>query len=658
VSEELLGVSLRRLRVQAMLVRAQQQSALEREVIEKLEAQLAAARQREQALAGDATSAMAHVAARLALRPIDREILLAMVAMELDPVFALTVTALAGEEPRLGLTARLLAQLLVLDGDEGLTLQLDSRHPLVANGLLESPPGALAETLRPWRAAPGVAPFFGGEQGLSVTLRRCGSWLVLDEVLELDHVEEVITRVEHALAGEDRVVIALEGAEGDGRRTVAAVAASRLGRDALALDLSRASIEPARFAEELRALRRECWLRGALPVIARLDALMQGAGRNAERQAELLHALDEATSPVVITTTAGVELPELAKRTLRMRIPAPTVPERYRMWARALAELPCDESVQPLLPQVAQRYAMAPSLVVRAAANARILAEPSPISIDHVQRGITTVIHERFGGLATHVTVAQRWEDLVLPQDTLDEILAFISRASNAALVYDDWGFRDKLGRGLGLTALFSGPPGTGKTMVAGLIAKSLGLELYQIDLSQIVSKWVGETEKQLGKVFDAARIGQAMLLFDEADALFARRTEVKSSNDRYANLEVNYLLQRIEDFSGVAILTTNLDASVDPAFKRRLAAEVHFYAPEVHERTRLWQSMLPQQTPTEGKLDYEILAERFPDMCGGHIRNAVLRAAFLAAGEGAAVSQERLARAARTEYRNMGKVL
>ena len=301
---------------------------------------------------------------------------------------------------------------------------------------------------------------------------------------------------------------------------------------------------------------------------------------------------------------------------------------------------------------------MTPAIIGRAAANARMIAghrEPTPAD---VQAGVMTVIAERFGGLATKIAITQKWEDLVLPQDTHDDIKAFVSRASHAAQVYERWGFRDKLQRGLGLAALFSGPPGTGKTMVAGLIARALELELYAVDLSQVVSKWVGETEKQLGKIFDAASMGNVVLLFDEADALFAKRTEVKSSNDRYANLEVNYLLQRIEQFSGVAILTTNLETSVDPAFKRRLAAEVRFYAPGVAERERLWRTLLPTQTPIVGRLDFARSRTSSTDMCGGHIRNAVLRAAFLAASENTGLLQEHLLRAARTESRNMGKML
>jgi SpoVK/Ycf46/Vps4 family AAA+-type ATPase len=311
-----------------------------------------------------------------------------------------------------------------------------------------------------------------------------------------------------------------------------------------------------------------------------------------------------------------------------------------------------------VITMIAQRYPMTPSAIGRAVANARMLAPSQVVEGPDLNAGAISVIQERFGGLAVPVHVAQRWEDLILPQDTMDDVTAYVSRAEHADRVYEQWGFRDKLQRGLGLAALFSGPPGTGKTMVAGLIARALDLELYMVDLSQVVSKWVGETEKQLGKIFDAASMGHSLLLFDEADALFARRTEVKSSNDRYANLEVNYLLQRLEQFGGVAILTTNLDGSVDPAFKRRLAAEIRFYAPERTERERLWQTLLPAATPITGRLDFKTLADEFPEMCGGHIRNAVLRAAFLAAAENTGVTQAHLLRAGRTEYRAMGKML
>ncbi len=373
--------------------------------------------------------------------------------------------------------------------------------------------------------------------------------------------------------------------------------------------------------------------------------------------------------PAFITGGSGVELPETRRRVLRVRVDPPGVELRHAIWSRALGleadTLSVEREVEGqvagptvTLSEVVQLYALTPGSIGRAAANARLLSRGRAPSAGELRAGVQAEIQERFGGLAQRVATTQGWDDLVLPQDTLDDVKAFGSRAVNATKVYETWGFRRKLQKGLGLAALFSGPPGTGKTMVAGLIAQSLGLEMYMVDLSQVVSKWVGETEKQLGKIFDAAQMGNVVLLFDEADALFAKRTEVKSSNDRYANLEVNYLLTRLESFGGVAILTTNLEASVDPAFKRRLAAEVRFYAPEQPERERLWATMLPKEAPITGTLDFARLADRYKELAGGHIRNAVLRAAFLAANEAGVVTQSVLERAATSEYRAMGKVL
>jgi SpoVK/Ycf46/Vps4 family AAA+-type ATPase len=233
----------------------------------------------------------------------------------------------------------------------------------------------------------------------------------------------------------------------------------------------------------------------------------------------------------------------------------------------------------------------------------------------------------------------------------------FIARVKHKRRVYDDWGFSRKMAKGLGLSALFSGEPGTGKTMVAGIIAEELSLDLYQIDLSRIVSKYVGETEKNLAELFDAAEAGHAILLFDEADSLFAKRTEVKSSVDRYANLEVNYLLQRMEAFGGIVILTTNMDSAIDDAFRRRISFRVNFPFPEPEDRRRLWEVMLPAAAEVAGDIDFDLLARKY-EMSGGYIRNAVLRAAFLAADDGTGITMSHMRRAANLEYAAMGKVV
>jgi SpoVK/Ycf46/Vps4 family AAA+-type ATPase len=248
------------------------------------------------------------------------------------------------------------------------------------------------------------------------------------------------------------------------------------------------------------------------------------------------------------------------------------------------------------------------------------------------------------------------WSDLVLPPDIMDSLRELVARVRHRRTVFEDWGMGRTMVTSRGLTALFQGQPGTGKTLVAGVIARELGLDLYQVDLSKVMSRWIGETERNLATIFDAAEDGQVILLFDEADSLFARRTEVRSSNDRYANLEVNYLLQRIDAFEGIAILTTNSGGSIDPAFKRRLSFRLSFPFPDEETRAELWRAHLPRELPRAGELTFDLLARKY-QLSGGYIRNACLRAAFLAAQEETPLHQHHLERAVALEFAELGKL-
>ncbi len=240
----------------------------------------------------------------------------------------------------------------------------------------------------------------------------------------------------------------------------------------------------------------------------------------------------------------------------------------------------------------------------------------------------------RLGAMAQRIPTGFTWDDLVLPKETHEAVREVVRFARNRPFLLESWGFASKLPYGRGVSAILAGPPGTGKTMVAQLLAKELGYDLYRIDLSQVVNKYIGETEKNLGKIFDEAETSHAVLFFDEADSLFAKRTDVKSSNNRYANLEVNYLLQRMETFDGVTLLATNLEQGMDEAFKRRVRFSITFEVPEHNERRRLWRSMFPPQVPLAADIDWDTLAKRF-EMAGGYIKKAALRAALLAVETG-----------------------
>jgi len=284
------------------------------------------------------------------------------------------------------------------------------------------------------------------------------------------------------------------------------------------------------------------------------------------------------------------------------------------------------------------------------------VGEHDVLSCAAVEDFVRQTRDERLGQFARRVDRLASWSNVVLAPDILDSLRELISRVRHGRLVYDTWGMNRTMHSARGLTALFQGPPGTGKTLVAGVIARELGLDLYQVDLSKVMSKWIGETERNLAAIFDAAEDGQVVLLFDEADSLFAKRTEVRSSNDRYANLEVNYLLQRLDSFEGIAILTTNSGTSIDQAFKRRLSFRLSFPFPDEDTRAQLWRAHLPAQLPTAGPLTFEALARKY-QLSGGYIRNACLRAAFLAAQDDRPLQQHHLERAVALEFAELGKL-
>ena len=259
--------------------------------------------------------------------------------------------------------------------------------------------------------------------------------------------------------------------------------------------------------------------------------------------------------------------------------------------------------------------------------------------------------------LARKVRPVHGWKDIVLPADALAQLTEMCQRVAQSYRVLGEWGFASKLSTGRGVNALFAGPSGTGKTMAAGILAQELGLELYKIDLSQVVSKYIGETEKNLDSIFTGAENSNIILFFDEADALFGKRSEVRDSHDRYANIEISYLLQKMEEYEGVAILATNLRQNLDEAFVRRLAFSINFPFPDEGDRRLIWSGIWPDGMSFANNVDFDLLARQFK-LSGGNIKNVALAAAFLAAADGGIVNISHLLHAVRREFQKLGKVV
>jgi hypothetical protein len=340
----------------------------------------------------------------------------------------------------------------------------------------------------------------------------------------------------------------------------------------------------------------------------------------------------------------------------RVDVRKPNPAEQQSLWIDALG--PAGSQMNGELERVVSQFSMGTDAIYNASELAR---ESTALDGDQALTGSAlwaacrAQARPRLDDLAQRIAPAATWNELVLPEMQMRELHQISAQVRRRAKVYNDWGFAAKGDRGLGISALFAGASGTGKTMAAEVLANDLQLDLYRIDLSQVVSKYIGETEKNLRRVFDAAEEGGAVLLFDEADALFGKRSEVKDSHDRYANIEVSYLLQRMEAYRGLAILTTNLKGSLDTAFLRRLRFIIQFPFPDAAHRAEIWRHIFPVQTPLDA-IDFSRLARL--SIPGGNIRNIALHAAFLAAEAGEVVTMAHLARAARGEYTKLEKPL
>jgi len=466
----------------------------------------------------------------------------------------------------------------------------------------------------------------------------------------------LVERIARAVASPAQLVI-LRGAAGVGRKSLAGAAAHAEGRAVLAIDLSRVSLEPGELARSLAMAFREARMQDAVLVLDRADEFADREG-----QAALWPILTELVArsalPIALICERNPRWLARLKRVLvELAVPFPSEEIQRRLWVRHLPpglRLEADLSIDA----VVRKYALSCGAIIATAdelgRNDHIHARQGVVDQATLFEIIRRRLAHQLGDLADVVGTALDWKDVILSDEIYDRVIEFLNFARHRQAVMRDMGFGRKLAYGRGLSAMFSGPPGTGKTMICTLLAKELGMELYRIDLSQVVNKYIGETEKNLGRVFDEAARGQVMLLFDEADSIFAKRTEVKSSHDRYANLEVNYLLQRMESFEGIVVLTTNAETAIDRAFLRRIRFRVRFPAPSDADRERLWRGMVPKEVQLGDDVDFHALAVRF-QMAGGNIMNALLRASISATASGQRVGQRHLMWAAELEYNEMG---
>ena len=431
------------------------------------------------------------------------------------------------------------------------------------------------------------------------------------------------------------------------RRVVTATACTAVGLDLRALGADLIPTNAAELDELLRLWEREAVFSGSALYVD--GEVVDQADYRAV--AAVNRFLERVNCPLVLGTRDRWRA--LRRRTLTFDVRPPTRDEQRGLWRAALGD--AAGHLNGRVDHLVAQFQLG-GTAIRASAAAALAADGASGALaDRLWDAGRAQARARLDDLAQRIEPAAGWDDLVLPDRERRRLAEIVDQVAHRALVYDQWGFGRRGSRGLGISALFAGPSGTGKTLAAEVMASALRLDLYRIDLSSVVSKYIGETEKNLRRVFDAAEGGGAILFFDEADALFGKRSEVKDSHDRYANIEINYLLQRMESYRGLAILATNMKGTLDPAFLRRIRFVVSFPFPDAALRTEIWRRAFPPDAPTAG-LDLGKLARL--NLAGGNIRNVALNAAFLAAAAGEPVGMDHVLAAARQEYAKLEKPL
>ena len=482
-----------------------------------------------------------------------------------------------------------------------------------------------------------VLNFLIGVQQPSSHFQGMISFVPVDETMAPSHAQ-IASKIGSSWSRSEGSppVTMLIGSDDGSKRSIAASACAGLGLGLVEMAADAIPAGPSDRATIARLWERESALSNAALYLDCHD--LEGNGQL------LIRFIDGLSSPVMVGATdplRGIRRPSMT-----MTVRRPTTAEQRDLWRASLG--PSGIGLNGHVDRLAAQFDLS-GTAIRASVNEAMTTSDTGAALDRTLWDASrSQARARLDDLAERIESQVTWDDLVLPLDSLGPLYELTSQVRHRTKVYEQWGFGNASRRGLGVSALFAGPSGTGKTLAAEVLAHELRLDLYRIDLSGVVSKYIGETEKNLRRVFDAAEEGGAVLFFDEADALFGKRSEVKDSHDRYANIEVNYLLQRMESYRGVAILATNLKGSLDSAFLRRIRFVVTFPVPDAEQRAEIWRRVFPVNAPVEG-IDPERLA--LLNVTGGNIRNIAVNAAFLAAARDEPIGPLHIAQATRNEF-------
>ncbi|MGB8647118.1 MAG: AAA family ATPase, partial [Anaerolineae bacterium] len=607
------------------------------------------------------------------LSPFEREVLVICLAAEIDlkyeKLYAYLQDDVTKKRPAVDLAIRLLCDTVEARLQARRAFEPDA--PLLQWELvsLQDDPSARRPVLlaRMLKLDERIASYLLGSDQVDPRLGPLLS--VRDAAREIEPGPEIKQRLT-AWAGawprhwaETPPIILLHGRYGTGKVQAARFLAAALERPLLLLQAGELGTGELGVAEGIKLAEREALLSGALVCWQGADALLFPEPNAEAEQRVFFHALVRSRAPTILLAEKSWEpARELAARPfIRLSLAELNYDERREIWVAGLNGSAQNFS-DTQLGELAARFRLTAGQVQDAIARARTLAwERDPLNgrvqLSDIDAACRAQSQHRLNALARKIIPHYNWNDIVLPRAQLTSLHLICTTVRQRPVVYGEWGFDRKLAMGKGVIALFAGPSGTGKTMAADIIANDLGLDLFKIDLSAVVSKYIGETEKNLERIFGEAQETDAILFFDEADALFGKRSETRDAHDRYANIEIAYLLQRTEEYNGLVILASNIKKNVDEAFVRRLHFTIDFPFPEEPERLEIWRRTFPPEAPRSDDIDLAFLARKFK-FAGGNIRNIILAAAFLAAEEQQPISMRHLVRGAGHEFQKMGKLV
>lgn len=593
------------------------------------------------------------------LSSFDRSILLLCLAPEIDSGFERLYAYVQDDVTRKNVTPYLVISLFATDADSEMLLR---RSFLPESSLIKYKLIAIQNSLQPMfsqistplRIDHRIAEYLLGVNHLDERISE-----FLKPVLHLESFpssyEKILKKVQSLIENNKNAVplpsLNFTGFAASGKKEVASQLCESLRIDLFRLDAKKLQALKMDWRDTVDVLERECML---FPAAIYIDTQELNEDHGSAKTF-LDDLLDRLQTFFIVSSSEPLHCD---RELLTISIPKLSASEQSYLWKTQLEKYGFSPDGQ--IDGLVEQFDFEPDLIVKTikTANAKSIMKSRnsrALTFDKIWEACRELGQIDMGNRAQRLIPGYTWDDIILPEESLEQLKDIAAQVAYRALVYEKWGFGAKMSRGRGIGVLFSGPSGTGKTMAAEILANHLKLDLYRIDLSGVVSKYIGETEKNLRHVFDAAEKSGVILFFDEADALFGKRSEVKDSHDRYANIEINYLLQRMEEYRGFAILATNMKSLLDQAFLRRLRFHVDFPFLDAEYRLKIWQKVFPSQTVT-ANLDFNFLARL--EIPGGNIKNIALNAAFLAADNGGAIEMDHILLATKREYDKTGKII